>query len=180
MRKKSLFSATFNTSTFIVYSEFDLLMVNSRIGANKFRSSGICVVIYGTTICVSSTQLLSNSLQLCLSYIQDCLLSTCLGFFAKYRMKGLGHRIFVRKNSFLFKLGYSHFLYKLLALDLKHNKKRNKKKPFFAIRGTNLVNVRNAIFTIQSYRLPNCYDKNGIWVRDIIVELKKSKKRFLL
>ena len=95
-------------------------------------------------------------------------------------MKGLGHRIFFRNHNFLFKLGYSHFLYKLLALDLKHNRKRNKKKPFFAIRGMNVVNVRNSLFTIQSYRLPNCYDKNGIWVRDVIVELKKSKKRFLL
>jgi len=95
-------------------------------------------------------------------------------------MKGLGHRIFVRKSNFLFKLGYSHFIYKSLPLDIKHNKKRNKKKPFFAVRGMNVVSVRNSLFTIQSYRLPNCYDKNGIWVRDIIVDLKKSKKRFLL
>jgi hypothetical protein len=77
-------------------------------------------------------------------------------------MKGLGHRIFVRKNSFLFKLGYSHFIYKLLAFELKHNTKRHKKKPFFAVRGMNVVTVRNSMFMIQSYRLPNCYDKNGI------------------
>lgn len=180
MLKQSSISTAFSNSQFLIYSEFDLVFVYSRLGITKFRSYGILIVVYKTSICIFTIFFMCLSLQLCISHIQDCIKSTCFGFFAKYRMKGLGHRIFIRKNSFLFKLGYSHFLYKLLALDLKHNKKRHKKKPFFAIRGINLVNVRNAMFTIQSYRLPNCYDKNGIWVRDIVVELKKSKKRFLL
>lgn len=163
---KSSISAAFNMSTFLVYSEYDYVLIYSKLGIQKFKSEYIYIVIQNTTISLFrslfSTKYMCNSLILCSSYIQDCFRSTCFGFFAKYRMKGLGHRIFVRKNNFLYKLGYSHFIYKLLALDLKHNKKRNKKKPFFAIRGINLVNVRNAMFTIQSYRLPNCYDKNGI------------------
>jgi ribosomal protein L6P/L9E len=159
-------SAAFSISTFIVYSEYDYVFVYSKLGINKFKSEHIYMIVHSATICLCYnmfvTKLVSDSLALCCSYIQDCFRSTRFGFFAKYRMKGLGHRIFVRKNNFLFKLGYSHFIYKLLDLDLKHNKKRNKKKPFFAIRGMSLVNVRNAVFTIQSYRLPNCYDKNGI------------------
>lgn len=95
-------------------------------------------------------------------------------------MKGLGHRIYVRKGKFLYSLGYSHFLYKQLPLDVKHSPKRHKKKPFFALRGIDIVQLRNAMFTIQSYRLPNCYNKNGIFVRDIVVEFKECKKGFML
>lgn len=159
-------SAAFSISTFLVYSEYDYVFVYSKLGINKFKSEYIYMIVHNTTVCLFSnmfvTKFVCVSLALCRYYMQDCFKSTRFGFFAKYRMKGLGHRIFVRKNNFLFKLGYSHFIYKLLSLDLKHNKKRNKKKPFFAIRGMNVVNVRDAVYTIQSYRLPNCYDKNGI------------------
>jgi ribosomal protein L6P/L9E len=173
MPTKSSISAAFSVSMFIVYSEYDYVLIYSKLGILKFRSQYIYAITHNTNISLCSSLFLNkyicNGIVSCSAYIQDLFRSTCFGFFAKYRMKGLGHRIFVRKSSFIFKLGYSHFIYKLLSLDLKHNKKRNKKKPFFAIRGMNLVNVRNSMFTIQSYRLPNCYYKNGILVLYIIV-----------
>jgi hypothetical protein len=184
MRTSLSSSSAFNINKFLVYGEHDFVLIYSMLGIKKVKSSHYYININDITLSVFSCLLISvdicSSVLLFLNNISDCFFSTCFGFLVKYKMKGLGHRIFFRKNNFVFKLGYSHFIYKQLALDLKNSKKRFKKKPFFAIRGIDIVNLRNAIFAIQSLRLPNCYDKNGIFVRDIVVEWKQGKKGFML
>lgn len=95
-------------------------------------------------------------------------------------MKGLGHRIYIKRNNFVYKIGYSHTVYKVLDLNLVNNQKRFKKEVYFALRGIDNINVTNALLTIQSYRIPNCYCFNGIFIHGISVEAKEGKKGFFL
>ena len=106
--------------------------------------------------------------------------STFFGFFSKYRIKGLGHRIYIKKNNFVFKIGYSHLVYKLLDYNLINSPKRFKKEYYFAVRGLDYINLRRSLFIIQSYRIPNCYCFNGIFVQGLDVDAKEGKKGFLL
>jgi ribosomal protein L6P/L9E len=118
--------------------------------------------------------------KLLLSTISNCFWGTCFGFFSKYRIKGLGHRIYLKRNNFVYKIGYSHTVYKLLGLNLINSPKRFKKEYYFAIRGLDLVDVRNAVYSIQSYRIPNSYCLNGIFVHGIVMQEKEGKKGFML
>lgn len=114
------------------------------------------------------------------SLLSRCFIGTLFGFYLKYRIKGLGHRIYIKKNIFVYKIGYSHLVYKILSFDLHNPPKRFKKQYYFALCGTDSERVNNAVFTIQTYRIPNCYCYNGIWVHDVVVEGKEGKKGFML
>ena len=95
-------------------------------------------------------------------------------------MKGLGHRIYLKRNNFVYKIGYSHIVYKLLELNLLNSPKRYKKEYYFAVRGLDLVGVRNSVNKIQSYRIPNSYCFNGIFIQGLVVQVKEGKKGFML
>jgi len=71
-------------------------------------------------------------------------------------------------------------LYKVLDLNIINNPKRYKKEFYFAIRGLDKTNVRRSLSIIQSYRIPNCYCFNGIFIHGILVEEKEGKKGFML
>ena len=118
--------------------------------------------------------------QLFMSTFSDCLYGLRFGYLSKYRMKGLGHRIYRKRSTFLYKLGYSHSIYKSLDLDVIQSPKRHKKKPYIALRGINSTSSGNASYTIQTYRVPNCYCGNGFFVRDFVVDKKEGKKGFML
>jgi ribosomal protein L6P/L9E len=115
-----------------------------------------------------------------MSTISRSFCGLCFGYFRKYRIKGLGHRIYIKRNNFVYKIGYSHTVYKILAFNLLTSPKRFKKQYYLAMRGIDYMNVMNAVLRIQSYRVPNCYCYNGIFIHDIVVEPKEGKKGFFL
>ena len=71
-------------------------------------------------------------------------------------------------------------VYKLLDYNLINSPKRFKKEYYFAVRGLDYINLRRSLFIIQSYRIPNCYCFNGIFVQGLDVDAKEGKKGFLL
>lgn len=71
-------------------------------------------------------------------------------------------------------------MYKLLGFNLLNSPKRFKKEYYFAIRGLDLISVRNSVYIIQSYRIPNSYCFNGIFVQGLVVQAKEGKKGFML
>lgn len=178
----SLFSSSYNVSVFVCYSESTNVLVYSTLGILKFRHSDEYYVhISNSFVNIYSVyHTLAFSYKLILSLLSTVLWGTCFGYFSKYRIKGLGHRIYLKNNSFLYKIGYSHLVYKLLDFDIINSPKRFKKEFYFALRGLNLVNLRRSLFIIQSYRIPNCYCFNGIFIHGIIVEKKEGKKGFML
>lgn len=175
--------AAVNVRIFPVHREYDCIYVYSVLGIRKFRSANHLAVSHHRNLLLRPTIILhtrSEWLSLTRYYLADCFAAMCFGSLAKYSMKGPGHRILWRKCQFVYKLGYSHFTYKLLSPYIKHGHKRHKKKTFFSMRGIDVTTLRNAMFTIQTHRLPNCYNKNGIFARDIAVDSKECKKGFTL
>jgi ribosomal protein L6P/L9E len=174
---------TFNSCDFVCYSESKYILVYGYLGILKFRSS-IEIISYISNSRLSifndsfDIRYISNKLYI--SVIARCFWGTCFGYFLKYRIKGLGHRIYIKQNNFVYKIGYSHTIYKMLDLNLLNYPKRFKKEYYFAIRGIENMNVINALLTIQSYRIPNCYCFNGIFIHGITVEAKEGKKGFFL
>ena len=177
----SLFSSSYNISLFVCYSESYSAFLYGSLGISKFRTSESVSICY-TTIDELHFSFRSGipKHKLLLSTLSNCLWGTCFGYFSKYRIKGLGHRIYIKRNNFVYKIGYSHTLYKLLDLNLVNSQKRFKKEYYFAVRGLDLVCVRNSVFLIQSYRIPNSYCHNGIFVQGIIINAKEGKKGFML
>ena len=174
---------TFNASDFVCYSESKFVLVYGYLGILKFKSSNDIISYTSNNVLFlfsDTFYLHSISKKLYISAISRCFWGTCFGYFLKYRMKGLGHRIYIKRNNFVYKIGYSHTVYKVLDLNLINNQKRFKKEVYFALRGIDNINVTNALLTIQSYRIPNCYCFNGIFIHGISIEAKEGKKGFFL
>jgi ribosomal protein L6P/L9E len=148
----------------------------------KFRcGSSLLISFKSSFLSINSSfharkhDLLSN---LFISSLAYSLFSTFYGFLNKYRFRGLGHRIYIRKHKFVFSMGYSHLIYRLLDLDLSNRQKKTKKVTYFCMRGVDNINLRNSIFNLQSIRIPNCYCSNGIFIHGIHVIRKQGKKPF--
>lgn len=180
-----LFYSPYNLSLFLSYSESKYLLMFSFLGINKFTYDSFYYFYFnfGFFYVFSTfyrTFYISYSYSFLISLLSHSLWSIYFGFFSKYRIKGLGHRIYIKKNSFVFKIGYSHLLYKLLDYNLINSPKRFKKEYYFAIRGLDFVNLKRNIFLIQSFRIPNCYCYNGIFIQGLYIYPKEGKRGFLL
>lgn len=182
MANSFLFYSSYNVSWFLCYSESKYFENLSRLGIIKFKLDHALFVLAQKIYlwkCIKSF-VGSQSTKSVRTLLSRSFSSVSFGFASKYRIKGLGHRIYIYKNNVLFKIGYSHLLYKVLDYNLINAKKRFKKERYFAIRGMDYMNLRRSQFIMQSYRVPNCYCFNGIFVHGLIVDPKESKRGFLL
>ncbi len=178
---RSLFQSYINATIYICHTESHALSIYGPLGTVKGNSdSGPYVYPYACGIYLYTK---------CLSYcaynsarymLASSLWGVYFGLYNKYRMKGLGHRIYIFRNNFVYKLGYSHPVYKTLPFNIINSPKRFKKEYYFAVRGINNSIVQDAVNVTQSYRIPNCYRLNGIFPHNVIVEAKESKKGFML
>lgn len=96
------------------------------------------------------------------------------GSLGKFKIVGLGYKLLFNENQLLFKLGYSHFIYKHVNLRV-YIKKKKKKRKFISVGGIGNDIVNNLIKQIQSYRVPNKYCYNGIFDRLDKISFKKKK-----
>jgi hypothetical protein len=182
MTDSCLFYSSYNVNSFLRYSESPFIFNYSFLGICKYKLDDSIFLYYNyISIHIHKIYFPCNStLKYIISLLSRSFISVSFGFFSKYRIKGLGHRIYIHKNTFLYKIGYSHLLYRLLDYNLINMKKRFKKETYFAVRGLDYINLRRSIFIIQSYRIPNCYCFNGIFIHGLIVDAKESKRGFLL
>jgi ribosomal protein L6P/L9E len=178
-----LTTTTFNVSDSVRYSESKNILVYGFLGISKFRYAAD-MIIYISNAALRVTK---DSFAMCevsdkvfISTISRRFRGMCFGYYIKYRIKGLGHRIYIRRNNFVYKIGYSHTVYKLLDLNLLTSPKRFKKEYYLAMRGLSITNVTDALNVIQSYRIPNCYCFNGIFIHGVSLDAKEGKKGFFL
>lgn len=94
-------------------------------------------------------------------FISLFLVSIFTGFRAKFKIHGRGYKLHKKNNNLIFKLGYSHLIFKTLdfAIILK---KKEKKKLFYTLISLNHQLLTNTISTFRSFRIPNIYTKKGI------------------
>jgi ribosomal protein S8/ribosomal protein L6P/L9E len=171
----------YNVNTFPCYSESTYFYCNGALGTSKYKydySFHFLIRDNSFSLYDSMSSKVTGN-KLFRSLPSRSLRSVSFGFFSKYRIKGLGHRIYLNRNNFLFKIGYSHSVYKLLDSNLSNMRKRFKKEVYFAIRGLDIVNSRRSLFIIQSHRIPNCYCFNGVSIHGLPVDAKEGKKGFM-
>jgi ribosomal protein L6P/L9E len=107
-------------------------------------------------------------------FISLFLISIFIGFRGKFKIVGRGYKLHKKNNSLIFKLGYSHLIFKNLNLSL-FLKKKDKKKLFFTLISLNSYLISNYINVFRSYRLPNIYKKKGIFNNTKKVNFKLGK-----
>jgi len=94
-------------------------------------------------------------------FISLFLVSIFSGFRAKFKIHGRGYKLHKKNNNLVFKLGYSHLIFKTLDFAL-FLKKKEKKKVFYTLISLNHQLLTNTISTFRSFRIPNIYTKKGI------------------
>jgi hypothetical protein len=98
------------------------------------------------------------SFQLFLSLFLVSILS---GFRAKFKIHGRGYKLHKKNNNLIFKLGYSHLIFKTLDFSILL-KKKEKRKIFYTLISLNHQLLTNTVSTFRSFRVPNIYTKKGI------------------
>ena len=106
------------------------------------------------------------------------LISIIIGFRGKFKIVGRGYKLHKKNNSLIFKLGFSHLIFKTLDFSL-FLKKKEKKKLFFTIISLNSYLISNYINIFRSYRLPNIYKKKGIFNNTKKVNFKFGKSNMI-
>jgi ribosomal protein L6P/L9E len=101
-----------------------------------------------------------------------------IGFIAKFKVIGLGHKILYSKSNYLLKLGYSHLIYIFIPLSIASKKK--KKKKYLKLISINSTIVNNLFFFLGNLRIPDIFSMNGIFNRNFFMQFKQGKKSFLL
>ncbi len=94
-------------------------------------------------------------------FISFFLISVLTGYRAKFKIHGRGYKLHKRSNNLIFKLGYSHLIFKTLDLAI-FLKKKEKKKIFYTLISTNYYLLTNTVNQFRNYRIPNIYSRKGI------------------
>jgi len=94
-------------------------------------------------------------------FISLFIVSIFTGFRAKFKIHGRGYKLHQKNNNLVFKLGYSHLIFKTLDLAI-HLKKKDKRKTFFTLISLNYQLLTNTISSFRTFRIPNVYTKKGI------------------
>ena len=96
------------------------------------------------------------------------------GFKTFLEIKGLGYKVFLEKNSLLFKIGYSHTVSINIPRDVSFFLK---KKRLIKITALSLHAVKSITKKIQKLKKPDLYKNKGISVFNEKIILKEGKKR---
>ncbi len=159
--------------SFFFYTECSFFYIYSYLGILKFYNFKIkFFIILFSMVC--SFKYLTES-----SYFINNFIDIIYGNFIKFKIIGLGYKLFYCTNLFLFKLGYSHlvFFYFLFSLN---SKKKIKKKKFFKLYSFSKIDLSYFFNSIQFFRYPHIFSKNGIYNKNDLFFFKKGKKSFLL
>lgn len=130
----------FNKNNIYIFKNF---IINDKYGLNKNKKSTLNRIIF--------KNILSRSL-----------VSIYTGFRAKFKIVGRGYKLHKKNNSLVFKLGYSHLIFKILDFSL-FLKKKEKKKLFFTLISIHYQKMSNYVRNFKLYRIPNIYKRKGIF-----------------
>ncbi len=183
-KSKSKSIHTLDQNSFLLYIESHILSIISNLGILKIKSTPeIHFFLDNIFFCYNwaffKYKKLLFLLYSFLNNIDSWFKSIFFGGFVKYKVIGLGHRGYYSKNTYLFKIGYSHLVFCFMPF-IFSSKKKQKKKPFHKIIGLSQTSLDIFFFHIQNMRIPDIYSKNGIYSRNNYICFKKGKKSFLL
>jgi ribosomal protein L6P/L9E len=177
-----------DTSSFLVFSENNILLIASRLGILKLKIknnlvfyviNNIIIIKNNYNFILKKYKNYNNYLYYFINNISNLTNNLTVGYSIKFKVVGLGHKLLYSKNNYLFKLGYSHMIYCFIPLVFS-SKKKLKKKLFNKINSIEAITVNNFFFYIKHLRVPDIFSMNGIFDRAFYIEFKKGKKSFLL
>lgn len=123
------------------YIEFDFFILYSFLGIIKVQNKSLVSFFMKKNSLF--TVFLNNSI---IFFIKSIFLLINFGYFNKFTLVGVGYRQFYSNNIIVYKLWYSHLIYKILPFDILTSKK-GKKKKYFTLFSLN-KNKLNKIFHI--------------------------------
>lgn len=158
---------------FFLYIETNKLLCLSRLGSFKCRFNTSLffynnnsiflfkIFILNSFLLSTSKKQYTNKKIIFQIFISFFLISILTGFRAKFRIHGRGYKLHKKNNNLVFKLGYSHLIFKTLDLALML-KKKEKRKVFFTLISLNYYLLTHTISKFRNYRIPNTYSRKGI------------------
>ena len=159
---------------FFFYIENNYIILCSKLGIWKVQNTFFKnLFIYEQNNLVSSY--FDRSLML---YLKDLFLIINFGYFSKFKIIGVGYKQFYIDNIVIYKLRYSHLIYKILPFQLLSFKKTKKKK-FYTVFGINKNNVNSIVDMWTTYRISNVYTKKGFFKKNKKVYFKTVVKKRL-
>ena len=145
-----------STSSFF-YIEFDSLIIYNFLGIIKIKNKQLTsFLIKKKTL---SSWWLNDAI---VHFIKYIFLLILFGYNNKFKLIVIGYRQFYSNNMIVFKLRYSHLVYKILPFDILTLKKTKKRK-YFVLYSLNKDNLNRIMHLWLSYRRLNIYTKKGFF-----------------
>jgi ribosomal protein L6P/L9E len=154
--------------------EKNSLICLSKLGSFKCKFNLFFVLYFYNNLLLFKSLILNSNLGIKLNkkytinkilfqnFISLFIVSVLNGFRGKFKIVGRGYKLHKKNNNLVFKLGYSHLIFKTLDLSV-FLKKKEKKKLFFTLISLNYYLITNYINNFRSYRIPNIYKRKGIF-----------------
>jgi hypothetical protein len=171
LRNLEKYISIFDINNIFFYCELTYFYIYSYIGIIKYN------IINFLIFYLKQNYLLFKFLKFDICVINS-LIDTVYGNTVKFKVIGLGSKLFYCDNLFLFKLGYSHLIFFFFFFF--NSRKKLKKKKYFKIFSFSKIRLYSFFYDIQFLRYPHIYSKNGIFNREDLFFFKKGKKSFLL
>lgn len=159
---------------FFLYVEKTNLVCLSKLGSFKCKFNFFFISYFYNNLLLFKSLMLNNNFGnkankkytinkiLFQSFISLFIVSVLNGFRGKFKIVGRGYKLHKKNNNLVFKLGYSHLIFKTLDLSI-FLKKKEKKKLFFTLISLNHYLISSYINSFRSYRIPNIYKRKGIF-----------------
>jgi ribosomal protein L6P/L9E len=181
--KYSSFLYFFLFKFFFIYFERNNILSISKLGTIKSKLNTNFYIFNYNNIFILRFFLINNLYRhktntqnkiLFQTFISLLIISIFLGFRGKFKIVGRGYKLHKKNNSLIFKLGYSHLIFKNLNLSVTL-KKKDKKELFFTLISLHPSLISNYINVFRSYRIPNIYKRKGIFNNTKKVNFKMGK-----
>lgn len=170
----------------LMYIENNFIVIFSKKGIFKFKIIDLCYFLFiNYKYQVNITHLLINlsfdKLKKYINLIKSIFFTIYNGINFGYTnylfFKGIGYKMFNWFNFVFFKLGYSHFFYFVIPLEISiFFKKKKKVIKFYLLQNWKYSYIINKI---NSFRLYNLYTKKGIFKKLQYLFFKEGKKKQL-
>lgn len=142
------------------YIEFDFFILYSFLGIIKIKNESL------TSFLSRYNSIYSWSLKdEIVFFLKSIFLLINFGYYNKFKLIGIGYRQFYSNNIVIYKLRYSHLVYKILPFDILTFKKKKKRK-YFWLYSLNKNNLNRILHLWLSYRIMNVYTKKGFYKKN--------------
>lgn len=169
-----------------IYIENNSIVFFSKKGIFKFKSINLCYFFfYNFKYFILNSHLIFNlSKQSILKYVNliksmfnNIINAINFGYTNYLLFRGIGYKIYNWYNFVFFKLGYSHYFYYIIPLEITISFKKKKKIiKFYLLQNWYFSYVINKI---NKFRLYNLYTKKGIFKKLQYLFFKEGKKKQL-